>query len=60
MTAVAFTNVWYAGGTLTSTQLGANIGPSPGIFLPPDSDGVPDFVGSDALTFSGPIPVATI
>jgi hypothetical protein len=60
VTAVAFTNVSYAGGTLTSTQLGANIGPSPGIFLPPDSDGVPDFVGSDALTFSGPIPVATI
>jgi hypothetical protein len=58
--AVANTGVSYFGGTLVDSQVAVDIGPVPGIILPADSDGVPDFVGSDAFMFSGPITVDTI
>jgi hypothetical protein len=57
VSAVAFTEVSYSGGSLAESDISADLGASPGVFLPPDSDGFPDFVGSDALAFSGPIPV---
>jgi hypothetical protein len=59
VSAVAFTEVSYSGGSLAQSDVSVDIGPSPGVFLPPDSDGAPDFIGSDALTFSGSIPVDT-
>jgi hypothetical protein len=56
VSAVANTTVAYAAGTLAFSQVSVDIGPIPGVSLPPDSDGFPpDFVGDDALTFSGPI-----
>jgi hypothetical protein len=58
--ASANTRVSYFGGTLAESQVVVDIGPVPGIILPADSDGAPDFVGSDAVTFSGPITVDTI
>ena len=58
--ALANTRVRYVGGTLAESQPVVELGPSPGIFLPPDSDGVPDFLGGDVLTFSGAIGVDTI
>jgi hypothetical protein len=56
VSAVAFIEVSYSGGSLAESDVSVDIGPSPGVFLPPDSDGAPDFVGSDALAFSGLIP----
>jgi hypothetical protein len=59
VSAVASTEVSYSGGSLAQSDVSVDIGPSPGVFLPPDSDGAPDFIGSDFLTFSGPISVDT-
>jgi hypothetical protein len=60
VTAVAFTTVSYSAGNLASGAVPVSLGPFPAIFLPPDSDGPADFTGSDALTFTGGIPVHTI
>ena len=57
--AVANTAVSYSGGQLAGIS-GEVVGPSPGFVLPPDSDGTPDFVGSDAFVFTGLIAASTI
>lgn len=57
VSAVAFTEVSYAGGSLAESNVSVDIGPIPGLLLPPDSDGAPDFIGNDVLAFSGSIPV---
>jgi hypothetical protein len=57
VSAAAFTKVSYFGGTLAQSTMSADIGPSPSAVLGFDTDGAPDFAGSDFLSFSGPIPV---
>jgi hypothetical protein len=59
VTAVANTSVSYSGGQLAGIS-GEVVGPSPGFVLPADTDGTPDFIGSDAFDFSGLIPASLI
>jgi hypothetical protein len=58
--AAVFQDVSYFGGTLHSSASPVDLGPTPAVILPADSDGSADFTGSDALTFSGLIAAVTI
>jgi len=55
--ATAFDEVSYAGGSLANSNTTGEIGPSPGVTVLFDIDGVPDFLDADALSSTGPIPV---
>jgi len=57
VSAVAFTKVSYSGGTLAQSSVSVDIGPSPSAILGFDTDGAPDFAGSDFLSFAGAISV---